>query len=229
MSGTLAASLHAAAEPLRFDFETGDLQGWKVVEGKFVRVATDRAEYHNKGPYASRQGKFHLSTVEGVNGAPADPQRGVIESPVFLLEGTEISFLIGGGSHTDTYVALCTLDGKEQVQARGQNSEVMSRVQWNVAQLVGQRVFLRVFDGNEGGWGHVTLDDVAATGRLDSQATAERFAKRRRLLPVLPGGASVSPDTLRLAVEDLIATFGERYAGGKTFLKELEELQKNSG
>ncbi|MCF7734136.1 MAG: hypothetical protein K9N23_20800, partial [Akkermansiaceae bacterium] len=80
-------ALQPAAGKIHFDFETGDLQGWRVVEGGFVRVVTDRTEYHNKGPYASRQGKFHLSTVEGVNSSSADPQRGVIESPVFLLEG----------------------------------------------------------------------------------------------------------------------------------------------
>jgi len=138
-----------AGGQIHFDFETGDLQGWRIVEGGFVRVLTDRAEYRNKGPYASRQGKFHLSTVEGVNSSSADPQRGVIESPVFSLEGPEISFLIGGGSHPDTYLALCAINGKEQVQARGQNSEAMSRVQWKVPQLVGQKVFLRVVDGNE--------------------------------------------------------------------------------
>ena len=31
-----------AAGQVRFDFESGDLQGWKIVEGAFVRVVTDR-------------------------------------------------------------------------------------------------------------------------------------------------------------------------------------------
>ncbi|MCX6877206.1 MAG: hypothetical protein NTW21_25860 [Verrucomicrobia bacterium] len=216
------------AGQVRFDFESGDLQGWQVVEGRFVRVVTDRPEYHNKGAYASRQGRFHLSTVEGVNDSSADPQRGVLESPVFRLDGPELSFLIGGGSHADTYVALCTLDGKEQAQARGKLSEVMTREQWNLPQLVGQNVFLRVFDGNDGGWGHVTLDDVVATGRLDPAATAAHFAKRKRVLSARSGDSSPSLDMVRLAVEDLSATFGDRYPGGTAFLQELDELQKSS-
>jgi hypothetical protein len=218
--------LDPAGGQIHFDFETGDLQGWRIVEGGFVRVVTDRAEYHNKGPYASRQGKFHLSTVEGVNSSSADPQRGVIESPVFSLEGPVITFLIGGGSHPDTYVALCTIDGKEQVQARGQNSEAMSRVQWKVPQLVGQKVFLRVVDGNESGWGHVTLDDVVAVGRIDAQATIEQFAKGKRVLPARPGNGGGDGDTLRLAVADLMASFGNRYVGGKAFLARLDAIGK---
>ena len=30
-----------------FDFETGDLQGWQVVEGTFGKPVTDRAKEHN--------------------------------------------------------------------------------------------------------------------------------------------------------------------------------------
>ena len=217
----------ASAAPLHFDFETGDLQGWKVVEGSFVRVVTDRPEYHNKGAYASRQGKFHLSTVEGPNDSSADTQRGVIESPIFLLDAPDVSFLIGGGSHPDTYVALCTLDGKELVQARGKNSEVMERVQWNLPQCLAKPVFLRVFDGNIGGWGHVTLDDVTASGRIDPEASAAHFAKRKRILTLQPGdSAPVAMDALRSAVEDLSATFAERYPDGTQFLKELDALQQ---
>ena len=220
----------AAAAPLHFDFETGDLQGWKVVEGAFARVVTDRPEYHNKGAYASRQGKYHLSTVEGANDSSADAQRGVIESPVFLLDSPNLSFLIGGGSHSDTYVALCTLDGKELVQARGKNSEVMDRVQWNLPQCLGKPVFLRVFDGNSGGWGHVTLDDVTASGRIDPEASAAHFAKRKRVLAAQPG-EPVPPAVaaLRSAVEDLSATFAERYPDGGRFLKELDSLEQADG
>lgn len=217
----------ATAGRIRFDFETGGLQGWQVVEGSFVRVVTDRPEYHNKGAYASRQGRFHLSTVEGANDSSADTQRGVIESPVFLLDAPDISLLIGGGTQPDTYVALCTLDGKEHVQARGKASEVMSRLHWQLPNLLGQPVFLRVFDGNSGGWGHVTLDDVVATGRIDPQATTEHLAKRKRILTASQGdGSPVPVEALRLALEDLIATFGDRYPGGAGFLQELDALQQ---
>lgn len=132
----VCAAMPPAAGAVRFDFENGDLQGWKVVEGKFDRIVTGRPNYHNGGAYASRQGKFHLSTLEGANDASNDAQRGVIESPVFLLDAPELSFLIGGGSHMDTYVALCTADGREQVKACGKDREEMSRVQWSLPKIV---------------------------------------------------------------------------------------------
>jgi hypothetical protein len=72
----------------------------------------------------------------------------------------------------------------------------------------------------------VTLDDVVATGRLDPKATAGRFAKRKRVLPALAGKGSGASDTLRPAVEDLLATFGQRYVGGKAFLARLDAIEK---
>jgi hypothetical protein len=33
---------------------------------------------------------------------------GIAESPVFVLAGPEMMFLVGGGDFSDTYVALCT-------------------------------------------------------------------------------------------------------------------------
>ncbi len=42
---------------------------------------------------------------------------GVVESPVFVLEGPDISFLIGGGQADTVYAALCTGDGKEVLKA----------------------------------------------------------------------------------------------------------------
>ena len=229
IAAPLGAAEAPATGPLRFDFESGDLQGWKVVVGKFERVVTGRPNYHNGGAYASRQGKCHLTTLDNANDGPNDAQQGVIDSPVFLLDAPELSFLVGGGSHADTYVALCTIDGKEQVKASGKGGETMCRVQWTLPELLGKPVFLRVVDGNTGGWGHVTLDDVVATGCLDAEASARHFANTKRLLslPASVGGPRPIQE-LRLAVEDLIATYGERYPGGKGFLERLDKLESLS-
>ena len=228
----------SAAADIRFDFETGDLQGWKVVEGRFERPVTNRANYHNGSAYASRQGKWHLSTVEGVNDTSADPQMGVIESPVFVLQGPAMSFLIGGGKSPQTYVALCTSDGREVLRVSGQDSEQMIRVQWKAEKLLGQKVFLRVVDANAGGWGHVTFDDFSAQGTLDPAATQSQFAQRKKVLnrvqvaaaaSARSGGSTVNSAAiaaLRAAIEDLTCTFGERYPGGKEYLARLDEICK---
>ncbi len=156
-----------------FDFETGDLQGWRVMEGRFGQVVSDRAMCRNTPgvPY-SKQGKYYLSTVELPNGGFDDGMTGVIESPVFVLSSPIVTLQVGGGSSGETYVALCTPDGSEVFRASGANAEQMRRVEWNAAKLVGKPVFLAVVDRATGPWGHVTLDDFTANGRIEPKATA---------------------------------------------------------
>jgi len=89
----------AAEELVRFDFETGDLQGWQAVEGQFDRLISDRAVYHNHyhdqpSNRYNKQGKYYLSTVEQMPGMPSnDRMTGVVESPVFTLTGPDMSML----------------------------------------------------------------------------------------------------------------------------------------
>ncbi len=151
---------------LRFDFETGDLQGWKVVEGKFDRVVSDLKSLPRweHVPF-NKQGRYHLSTVERSGSRPGDDtMTGVIQSPTFVLKGKAMSFLVGGGDGPQTYVALCTVDGKEVMRAGGKNRPVMRRVNWDVSPYVGQRVCLRIVDRKRRVWAHVTFDDFSAEG-----------------------------------------------------------------
>ena len=102
----------------------------------------------------------------------------------------------------------------------------MHRVAWSAPQLVGQKVFLRIVDANREGWGHVTFDDFLARGRIDAAATEEHFARRKPILSAVM--LTVSPEhcaSLRAAVEDLVATFGERYPRGREFLSRLNGLE----
>ncbi len=219
--GLCAASSRAADNTVRFDFETGDLQGWRVVEGAFRKLLNDRVMFRNRREEAfNKQGKYFLDTVE----AGADRQTGVVESPVFLLEGPDVSLMVGGGQHADTYVALCLLDGTEAVTVRGRNDEVFERRTLQVPELVGRKVFVRIVDRNRGGWGHVLLDDFQAVGRLDQAATkawiaqaAER-ARAKRLAAELEGLDSAA---LRRAIEDLSSTFGDRYPAAAEYLDRL--------
>ena len=157
-----------AADEVRFDFESGDLDGWKVLEGGFASLISEREVFHNAlAERYNKQGRYFLSTLEKPDGSADDTQVGVVQSPTFTLTGPKMSFLIGGGNHPDTYVALCTEDGKEALRASGDNAEKMRLVEWNAPDLVGKRVFLRAVDRNTGSWGHVTLDDFRATGQCE--------------------------------------------------------------
>ncbi len=208
---TKPAPPRARADGVRFDFETGDLQGWRVVEGAFGKLVTDPRDVRDS------EGKFLLTTLQReVEAGKTDGFTGAIESPVFTLAGPEITFRVGGGSHPDTYVAICTLDGKEQAQARGISSVVMQPVQWQLPALVGKQVFLRIVDHNGGGWGHVTFDDFTAQGAIDALATRRHFALAlAHSLPTAP---------LRAAIQDLAATFGRQYPRGAEYLKRLDGI-----
>ena len=114
----------ASTADLRFDFETGDLQPWRVVEGGFENPVSGREVFHNVYPEIpgnryNKQGRFYLSTVERKSGPSNDEMTGVLESPVFVLDGPEMSFLVGGGQAENVYVALCTLAGQEVLKTRG--------------------------------------------------------------------------------------------------------------
>ncbi len=231
------ARLRAAEDDVvRFDFETGDLQGWQIVEGQFDYIVSDREFYHNRYPEApdskyNKQGKYYLSTVEQQPGKPSkDAMMGVLESPVFVLAGPEMSFLVGGGTMETVYVALCTADGKEIIKARGRQTEIMWRVQWNLPQLVGQRVFLRIVDHCSGSWGHVAFDDFIAKGKIDAEATKSHFAglARRRALSELQSRLrEIDLKALCAAIEDLSRTYPDRYQGSG-YLQRLAEFEKQA-
>ncbi len=216
---------------IRFDFESGDLQNWQIIEGEFGEFVCDRGRFHNQPdrPY-NKEGRYFLSTLELPNGKPNDAMTGIIESPVFIPTGDTASFLVGGGSRPDTYVALCDLSGKELLKAQGKNTEVMQRIRWNVHEYIGQKVYLKIVDHNTGGWGHITFDDFQVEGYIDSKATKNRDLQRERLereKEVTQIQRILIDDIpkLRAAVQELITTFGERYSEGERYLTELEEIE----
>ncbi len=172
------------AEPvgsLRFDFESGDLQGWQVVEGRFDLTVSDRKSLPRWThlPF-NKQGKYHLSTAECRGDRLADDtMTGVIRSPEFVLAGDAISFLVGGGDGPETYVALCTADGKELMRAGGTNGPLLRRIRWDIGSHIGQKVFLRIVDRKKRDWGHVTFDDFSAEGRVVSNSGASQENRDR--------------------------------------------------
>ena len=209
-----------------FDFESGDLQGWRIVEGDFFELVGDREFYVNQPQLKyNKQGKHYLATLEQPDGTTTGATTGVIESPVFVLAGGKISLIVGGGSHGNTYIALCTEDGKEVLYARGKDTEVFQPVTWDAGALVGKKVFLKAVDLHPGGWGYIALDNFRAQGRIDPEATKARIAleaeraKERRIRATRQQNRP-----LREAIEDLSATFGDRYPKGAEFLARLDQL-----
>lgn len=190
------------AEEIVFNFEEG-MQDWKVVEGHLGDVRSSREFFfHLDKVKYNKEGKVHLTTLEN-KGSSYDPFRGVIESPIWENQGNEISFIIGGGRRAEVYVALCVIEGdecatiapvaREVLYARGQDNQKMLPVVWDVSDLVGKKVFIRVMDNHTGGWGHITLDDVRAKGVLMPEFTQQYRKIRAVLIPDLPPVFEIVP------------------------------------
>ncbi|MDV6030490.1 MAG: arylsulfatase [Phycisphaera sp. RhM] len=172
-SGPAKRNSHASGNPAKktpatpsprtasFDFESGMLEPWKVVDGEFGHVIGSRDRFfHNQGEY-NKQGDFYLTTLESSAEAikGMDKQTGVIVSPLFIPQGGALTFRIGGGRGPSTYAALCTADGKEVAVARGINDQTMQLAAWDTAPYAGHKMFIKVVDHSTDGWGHVTVDD----------------------------------------------------------------------
>lgn len=206
----LALASAANAAEIRFDFESGDLQGWQVVDGAFGKLVTDRAvEHHASIPY-TKQGTWFLSTLESVDGTkPDDSFIGVIESPVVVLSAPEIYMKVGGGKGAEVYVAVCTVDGKEVAHARGADSQTMVLRSLNLPELVGKPVFFRVSDAGNGAWCHITLDELVCQGAIDLEASRKRFENRKK--EILKASGTLNAASLRSAVQELEKQFGKAY------------------
>jgi len=144
-----------------FDFESGKLVPWKVIDGKFGHAIGNRSEFFRGNAEYNKQGEFYLTTLEPSADAEKgmDSQTGVIISPLFVPEAGTMTFRVGGGSGESTYAALCTADGKEVQFARGINDQVMQNAKWDLTPYVGQKMFIKVVDRSSEGWGHITVDD----------------------------------------------------------------------
>lgn len=144
-----------------FDFESGKLEPWKVVEGEFGHIIGNRPEFFRINQEYNNQGTYYLTTLESSSEAERgmDGQTGVVVSPLFVPAGGTMTFRIGGGGGELTYAALCTSGGKEVRFARGVNDQAMQEVTWDLSPYAGKKMFIKVVDQSTGGWGHITVDD----------------------------------------------------------------------
>jgi arylsulfatase A-like enzyme len=161
------ASLRSAS----FDFETGSLEPWKVVEGSFGHVIGNRDMFFRDQGTFNKQGQCYLTTLEPAPTAELgdDTQTGVIVSPLFISEGGSMTFRVGGGKAAQTYVALCAEDGKEVLKARGINGHAMQSVSWDLTPYGGQKMFLKIVDKVTTGWGHITVDNFQFDAKVLEQ------------------------------------------------------------
>ena len=150
------------------DFESGKLEPWKIIRGKFGHPIGNRTHFfHGKLVY-NKQGEHYLTTLEPEPEAKkgSDSQTGVVISPFFIPEGGKMTFRVGGGNGPATHAPLCLESGKEVETARGINHQEMQKASWDMKKYAGRKAFIKIVDQSTSGWGHVTADHFQFDGKL---------------------------------------------------------------
>lgn len=152
---------------ITWDFETGDLGGWNRTGNAFDYQPTYGDNPTARGDNSSNhQGDYWIGTYEKYQGAglgqyPGDSQgdgpTGTLTSLPFVIKGESIDFLIGGGKNCS---ANLVVDGATVLTASGNDSETMSRVEWNVSAFKEREATIMLVDNSSSTWGHINFDDV---------------------------------------------------------------------
>lgn len=149
--------LKAADDVLVEDFETDSYENWTIsgqAFGQMPAAGTLSGQMNVSGHLGQRL----VNTFLG-----GDSTTGEALSPEFQIERSHIAFLIGGGSHPETLGMQLILDGQVVRSATGSNSEHLVRASWNVKDLMGRTVRIRIFDNATDGWGHLNVDHITQT------------------------------------------------------------------
>lgn len=132
-----------------------------------------------KGPLQSSlmRGRYFIGTYEHRPGSrkdylypdpnhdpgnfDGDNSKGTLTSDPFLILGSEITFLIGGGCNYLTEFVVLIIDGfVTNIRSTGKCSERMHTVKWNVIEFFGRTGQIRIVDASSssGKWGHINVD-----------------------------------------------------------------------
>ena len=157
-----------------FDFETGKLSPWRIIDGKFGHLIGSRKTFFHKSNEFNKQGVYYLTTLEPTSNAVKgmDQQTGTVVSPLFVPKKGKMTFRVGGGNGQATYAALCTENGKEVLFARGINDQLMQKAEWDLTPYAGKKMFIKVVDRSTSGWGHITVDNFQFDGEILDEYSA---------------------------------------------------------
>lgn len=162
-------------------FETGDLTGWKTLEGTALVKAgvVPASQYYWEDRMVYGEGEYYLDGSN--NGAIAENLTGAIRSTKFTLGGDGyITYMIGAGNG-NCYVALC--DGNTDEELIVMRNEYFNdpslaltllRTYMDASQYIGRVVYLKVVDANDGGgFAFMNVDDFRVSLTADEVAALE--------------------------------------------------------
>jgi putative membrane-bound dehydrogenase-like protein len=147
-------------QPLNFDFEKGTLDDWTAQGEAFtkqpIRGGIDKNRPFGEDKVSLHTGEYWIGGYEKLHDGP----RGTLTSTPFTVTHPYASFLVGGGGHAETRVELVRADTNQVFfKASGTNNETMAPAVVDLRPHQGKKIFIRLIDEHQGGWGHVNFDD----------------------------------------------------------------------
>ncbi len=216
-------------------FETGDLTGWKLLEGRALREScvVPTSQYYWEDRIVYGEGSYYFDGSN--NGAVRERLTGAMRSTKFTLGGDGwISFMMGCGNG-NCYVALCDgRTGKELIVQRNEAFNdpalplTLLRVYMDASKYIGQVVYLKVVNGNPAATGFaflnvddfrvsLTREEVAALeaaqiesvyGQTYSSASYDDLAALRDYYDSYPYPVPMKPLLIRDGVGDQVVECG---------------------
>ncbi|MDQ2800122.1 MAG: glycoside hydrolase family 32 protein [Armatimonadota bacterium] len=238
-----------AADDIVFaDFEGATYGAWQT-EGTAFGPGPAQGGLPGQWPVDGFQGHGLASSFHG-----GDDARGRLISPEFQISRRWIAFLIGGGGYAGKTCLNLVVNGKIVRTATGPNidpggSERLARDAWDVDGLKDKTAHLEMVDDAQGGWGHVSVDQIVFTDarpilppKLRRNVAQDMVATDHWLLFPIRNGAEMRHVTLRangklvrqLDVEladglaDWLAPLDIREWSGQTLSVMVDRLPENS-
>lgn len=150
-----------------------------------------------------------------------DGSIGTLTSPPFRIERPYLNFLLGGGKDVERLRFELLHKGSPARMLTGPNdrpggSERLDWHSWDVRDLIGEEVTLRVVDDARGGWGHLSLDQVVQSDHRRGLVPAHRevVAKEPFLLFPVKHGATKRRVAVRLG-DTVVREFDIELAEGE--------------
>ena len=213
-----AGAARGAEDILIADFEGTDYGGWKVT-GEAFGPGPARGTLTGQMQVSGYRGKGLVNTF-----FKGDGSTGTLTSPAFKIERKYLCFLLGGGAHPGKTCIDLLSGGKVVRTATGPNdrpggSEALAWEAWDVGDLGGKTVTIRIVDQARSSWGHINIDHIVQSD-TKRQAPKPVPAERKILITKrylhLPVGAGVRGQRMRCTLDGrVLREFGIPLAVGE--------------
>jgi predicted GH43/DUF377 family glycosyl hydrolase len=185
---------------------TNLLGGWKILWGTaFDRQPVFGDNPRFRGDFTTTigfEGNWWIGTYERFNGPISGPHpgeiqgdmaRGAIRSEAFIVTGSSMRLLVGGGNYPDScYVALCDAStGAILCRETGKNTDRLDERLWDLTPYRGKSAYLTIVDNCVSPFGHINVDGIeerttgvlppgggrGGTGKSHSEGSTKSSAK----------------------------------------------------